>query len=73
MHDPGRVHKTMMSVTNLSAEMCERETRSCGKCSKATCIITDVENGLMVTRGKSGGTNWETGIDIYISIYKIDT
>lgn len=44
MHDPGRVHKTLMSVTNLSAEMCERETRSCGKCSKATCIITDVEN-----------------------------
>ena len=36
-------------------------------------IITDVENRLMVTRGKSGGTNWETGIDIYISIYKIDT
>ena len=36
-------------------------------------IITDVENWLMVTRGKSGGTNWETGIDIYISIYKIDT
>ena len=36
-------------------------------------IITDVENRLMVTRGKGGGTNWETGIGIYISIYKIDT
>lgn len=44
MHDPGRVHKTLMSVIiDLSAEMYEGETRSCGKCSEATCIITDLE------------------------------
>ena len=29
--------------------------------------ITDVQNKLMVTKeGTGGGTNWETGIDIYL-------
>ena len=34
--------------------------------------ITDVENKLMVTKGeKGGGINWEIGIDIHTTIYKI--
>ena len=29
-------------------------------------IVTDIENTLMVTKGKrGGGVNWEIGIDIY--------
>ena len=28
--------------------------------------VTDVENNLMVTRGKRVGINWKIGIDIYI-------
>ena len=32
--------------------------------------VTDVENKLMVTRGKGGGgINWEIGIDIYTLLY----
>ena len=36
--------------------------------------VTDVENNLMITRedGVVGGINWETGLDIYTSIYKIE-
>ena len=33
--------------------------------------VTDVENKLMVTRGKSwGGINWEIGIYTYTLLYK---
>ena len=28
--------------------------------------LTDVENKLMVIRGKRGGINWKIGIDIHI-------
>ena len=31
--------------------------------------VTDVENKLMVTRGKRVGINWKIGIDIYIYYY----
>jgi len=31
--------------------------------------VTDVENNLMVNKGKRGGINWETGIDIYTLLY----
>ena len=33
---------------------------------------TDVENKLMDTKGgREGGMNWESGIDIYTTMYKI--
>ena len=32
--------------------------------------VTDVENKLMVTKGKRrGGINWEIGMDIYTQLY----
>jgi len=40
-----------------------------------TVRVIDVENKLMVTKGKRvGEINWEIGIEIYttINIYKID-
>ena len=35
-------------------------------------IVTDIENKLVVTRRESvcGEINWETGVDIYTSLYK---
>ena len=33
-------------------------------------VVTDIENKLMVTRGKEGrGINWEIGVDIYTVLY----
>ena len=46
------------------------------KCYKRTFLqnknpATDEENKLMITgrRGRGGGINWETGVDIYILQY----
>ena len=33
---------------------------------------TDAENKHMDTKGRVNGMNWETGIDIYTNMYKID-
>ena len=38
--------------------------------------VTDIENKLMVTkrgRGELEGVYWEIGIDMYTTVYKIDT
>ena len=37
-----------------------------------TKTLTDIENKLMVPKGKEGGINWEYGINRHILPHKID-